>query len=65
MKLSAIEWLKRLVDDKTQTDRTPLLELVKLPKPVRRPSANKPEAEAMDKEVVQLVAQKLNRPQII
>ena len=43
---------------KTQPDRTLLLlvELVKLPKPVRRPKASKAEAEVMDKEVVQLVA---------
>ena len=42
---------------KTQHHGTPILELAKLPKPVRRPKAAKAEAEAMDKEVVRIVGE--------
>jgi hypothetical protein len=42
---------------KTQQHGTPILELAKLPKPVRRPKATKAEAEAMDKEVVRIVGE--------
>src|SRR5580704_17036412 len=41
---------------KGQMQKTPILELNKFPKPVRRPRATKAEAEAMDKEVVRIVA---------
>jgi hypothetical protein len=41
----------------TSLDRTPILELARLPKPVRRPKATKTEAEAMDREVVRIVAE--------
>jgi len=42
---------------KTEQHETPILELAKLPKPVRRPKATKAEAEAMDKEVVRIVGE--------
>ena len=42
---------------KTQQHGTPILELAKPPKPVRRPKATKAEAEAMDKEVVRIVGE--------
>jgi len=42
---------------KTQTHGTPILELATLPKPVRRPRATRAEAEAMDNEVVRIVAE--------
>jgi hypothetical protein len=42
---------------KTQQYRTPILELARLPKPVRRPKATKAEAEAMDKEVIRIVGE--------
>jgi hypothetical protein len=35
------------------SDRTPILELDPLPKPVRRPKATEAEAQALDKEVIQ------------
>jgi hypothetical protein len=42
---------------KTHGCGTPILELARLPKPVRRPSATKAEAEAMDREVVRIVGE--------
>jgi hypothetical protein len=42
---------------KTQQHATPILELAKLPKSVRRPKVTKAEAEAMDKEVVRIVGE--------
>ena len=42
---------------KTQPDRTPILELRRLSKPVRRPKATEAEAKTMDNEVVHIVGQ--------
>jgi hypothetical protein len=42
---------------KTQSDRTPILELPRLSKPVGRPKATEAEASALDKEVIRIVGQ--------
>jgi hypothetical protein len=42
---------------KTHKHGSPILDLAKFPKPVRRPRATKAEAEEMDKEVVRLVGE--------
>ncbi len=42
---------------KTQPDKTPILDLAKLPKPLRRPKATEAEAKAMDREAVRIVAE--------
>ena len=43
---------------KTRQNRTPMLELARLQKPVRRPRATEAEAKTLDREVIRLVADK-------
>lgn len=42
---------------KTRPDRTPMLELPRFSKPIRRPKATEAEARAMDKEAVRIIAE--------
>jgi hypothetical protein len=41
---------------KTQSDRTPILELPRLSKPMRRPKATEAEAKAMEKEAIRIAS---------
>src|ERR1700692_3327434 len=45
------------MNPKTQTDRTPILELPRLPRPMRRPKATEAEAKAMEKEAVRVASE--------
>jgi hypothetical protein len=42
---------------KTQSDRTPILELPRLSKPIRRPKATEAEAKAMEKEAIRIASE--------